>query len=88
VATDVYGNRWGDHPDNERIEQYYELLIDSSVESGDLMKDGGIYAKLAPHALVTLDNDRQEKERHAESTRIQGRVVWLTFVLAILAHVK
>jgi hypothetical protein len=88
LITELYGNRWARHPDEENIQNYYSLIVESLKASGDLMSAEGVYVKIAPKALATLDTYAEDRARHSENTGIQRRIVILTFVLAFIAAIQ
>jgi len=88
LITELYGTRWVHHPDEENIQSYYALIIESLKSSGDLETAQSIYCRITPKALSTLDTYAEEKARHVENTAIQRKIVYLTIVLALIAVVQ
>lgn len=87
LVTKLYGDRWIGHPDNERLLQYYTLVLDSLVTSEDLIKQDYAY-RLLPKAVATLSNYQEENRRHNDNVAQQRAIVRLTFVLVIVGLIQ
>ena len=83
VMSEFYGRRWALHPDNDQIRSWYELLLDSLVESGDLKKNSINYS-LTPRALCTLSIFEQESAKHRNEIRVQSILAILTAALVVI----
>lgn len=82
VMTEIYGPSWRRHPDSERLFRYYELVLKSLVESGDLESNRHQYV-MRPKALHTLFVAEEDERRHADNRKQQRYIIILTAVLAI-----
>lgn len=87
IVTDIYSNRWATHPEGDRMQNYFELALDSLVESGDLTKKG-IYYQAAPKALSTLASLEEEERRHVEQITQQRWLKTLTAALVLVGVVQ
>jgi hypothetical protein len=83
VMTELYGPSWRRHPDNARLFRYYELVLKSLVESGDLESKRHQYV-MKPKALHTLFVAEQDETRHTDNRKQQKYIIFLTVVLAIV----
>ena len=87
VMTELYGPRWAQHPDNEQLQSWYEFLLASLAESGDLQKES-IYYSLKSRALNTLDAYEQEQAKHQAEIRIQSVLASLTAALVFVGFIQ
>ena len=85
--TELYGPRWAQHPDNEQLQSWYEFLLASLAESGDLQKES-IYYSLKSRALNTLDAYEQEQAKHQAEIRIQSVLASLTAALVFVGFIQ
>jgi hypothetical protein len=84
LPSRIYGMRFWGRDDHDFHLSYYQLVLDSLKESGDLEKVDHSYV-LSPKAVATLDAHETQQERHRDNIGIQRRIALITFVLAILA---
>lgn len=82
----LYTRRSFRHPHQETTNNYYELLLRSLVDSGDLSNHGnnGVAYALAPQGLTTLASYELEERRHHDNLKQQGRIGKLTGVLILI----
>ena len=85
VLVELYGTGYIKHPDHKERLRETELLLDSLVESGEANKLDTFTYAATPKAVVTIDQVDREEREYRDSSRMQNRVVALTFVLAIAA---
>lgn len=83
IMTEIYGPSWRLHPDNERLFRYYELVLESLVESGDLESKSHQYV-MKPKALHTLFIAEEDERRHTDNRKQQKYIILLTVVLAVV----
>jgi len=83
IVQGLNGIRAFGHPHIDDTQRYYELVLNSLVESGDLERRE-IYYSLSPHALVTLSGYEVEERRHRAEIRQQRILGFLTFVLILI----
>ncbi len=62
VMTELYGRRWVQHPELEKVHAYYSIVLDALVDNGDLVKEGHLY-RLAPAGLTRIEKFDQEDEK-------------------------
>jgi hypothetical protein len=87
LLRDLYGHRWILHPDNENLHRYYQLLLDSLVESNDLVRQTGYYT-VTPNALTTLAAYEEDDRRHRDQMRQQKVLAFLTLSLVFVGFVQ
>jgi len=83
IVQGLNGIRAFGHPHIEDTQRYYELVLNSLVDSGDLERRE-IYYNLSPHALVTLSGFEVEERRHKAEITQQRILGFLTFVLILI----
>lgn len=88
----LYGPYYDLHPQFEELRRYYRVLLDSLVESGDLVNELASY-RISARSMMTLANYAEDDRRHRDQVRQQGILGVLTFALvavgaaqAILAY--
>lgn len=84
LATMLHTQKWVFHPDKERQLSYGKLLLESLVESGELIKERYEY-KLSAKALITISDYEDESKRHNQNLAQSKSMKWLTIVLIIVA---
>ncbi|TKB20403.1 MAG: hypothetical protein E5V75_04860 [Mesorhizobium sp.] len=78
----LYTRRWFRHPEQEATNNYYELVLQSLSDSGDLeASDHGLNFALKPQGLTTVASYELEERRHHDSLLQQSRLAKLTWVL-------
>ncbi|MEG3768771.1 hypothetical protein [Alteromonas sp. 14N.309.X.WAT.G.H12] len=87
LATMLHTQKWVFHPDKERQLSYSKLLLESLVESGELIKVDFQY-KLSPKALSTISDYEDELKKHNQNLAQSKSMKWLTIVLIIVAVVQ
>ena len=83
LMADMYSLRYLDHPDEKEAGEYYDLVLDSLVVSGDLIKNGAAYS-FHHKALATLHVYEQEEQRQREMTYQQRLLAYLTAALVFV----
>src|SRR5690606_6661423 len=81
--TALYGPRWVRHPDDEHLQNFHSLVLESLAESEDLQSDG-VYYRLRAQALATLDGYEREERHHRDQLRQQYVLLALTFGLIVV----
>lgn len=87
IMENLYGHRWVLHRDNLNLITYYSLVLDSLVETRDLVEENNTYT-VGPRAIDTLARHEEDERRHRDSSKLQRRIVFLTFCLAVIAAVQ
>ena len=87
LMSENHGELWVFHPDKQSMSAYYRLVLDSLVDSGDLISPQFHY-KLAPQALKTLELKDIEDAREKAAIAIQRRMVWLTLALVLVGLIS
>jgi hypothetical protein len=80
LMTLLYGPRWGAHPKHLQLFFYYDMLLKSLAESGDMVKDNFSY-RVQPQAVRSVSEYEEEDRRHQDMLRLQRRIAWLTVAL-------
>lgn len=83
LLTEFYSARWVHRHDKTELMNYYQLLLDALVETGDIASTDTGYV-LKPKALNSISNFALEEQRHKESQAIQSGIFWLTVVLMLI----
>lgn len=79
LMADMFSMRFFGHPDEKETSTYYELVVDSLVESKDLQaEEGGLYYSLSKQGLTTLSAYEEEERRHRDNIRVQVLIGVLT----------
>jgi hypothetical protein len=74
------------HPKRNQHAAYYNMLIESLRDSGDLKQESsGFEYGVAPRALKTISEFELEERRHRDSLRVARRVATLTVVWILVA---
>jgi hypothetical protein len=80
LMTEFYGPRWSQNEANSNLYFYYDTVLASLVETGELKKlEYGF--QITPQALVTMERYEEETKRHAEMARLQRWMLGITVVL-------
>lgn len=87
ILSNFYTKRWVLRPDKEELMSYYDLLLDSLKETGDISYEQFGYA-LKPKAINTIAEYQLEERRHGENRGIQRRIFWLTFALVVISCIQ
>lgn len=87
LMSDLFGFRWGRHPNHEEALRYYEMLLESLAVSGDIRRDQNIY-QIAPQAFQALDDFHRDERRARHNLIVQVALVVLTLALAAAAIVE
>lgn len=87
LMTKLYSIKWVLHPSASEQQSKLELYLDSLVESGELDKINSEYV-VTGKAISTIEKYEEEERRHAESVRLQRKMVSLTILIAFVAIVQ
>lgn len=87
IGTELYSKRWVHHPEQNNLRNYYQLLLDSLLDSKDLKKDKNIY-KLSSHALLTLSEYAREEQRHEDNQNSAKKTRSLTIAIIVLGSLN
>ena len=87
LATQLYSNRVFFHPERTQMLNYCALLLDSLVNSRDLILENHAY-RLSPQALHTMAIHEEEDRRHRDMLAQQRAVKWLTFALIFVGLIQ
>ncbi len=79
----LYGPRSSAHPGFAQLLKYYDMLLDSLVDTGELLKDGTGYV-VAPKAFTTIAEYEEDDRRHKNQINLQRLIVVLTVCLVIV----
>lgn len=85
IATRIHSFLWEKHSRKSEMKRELELVIDSFVLGGELVKSvqGGYLP--TGKALTTLGEHATQARRHIEMSRLQARTVWATALAALAA---
>lgn len=87
LMADLYTLRSMEHPRYDETEQYYELLLNSLVQSGELEQNGTTYT-MSHKTITTLEHLQGQKERHDDNITQQRRLGYLTAALISVALIQ
>ena len=84
IISKMYGSRIFKHQHQNQFSAHLELLLESLVESGDVIKTNPneLY-KATGKALSTIAHYEEENRRHRQQMRMNFLMVILTTVIAI-----
>jgi len=85
LITEVYGQRVVAHPSYKAESGRFRLIIDSLVETGEIVATKKHGFRLSAKALATIAEYEQVERRHKDSVVHNRRLFWLTAVLAVAA---
>jgi hypothetical protein len=83
----LYSIRWVLHPGSDDETKKIQLYLDSLIVSGDIQKVNEEYVVLGK-ALTTIEQYEREERNHVGAVKLQRRMFYLTFILAIAAVVQ
>lgn len=83
LMYDIHGVGWGLHRNSESILFYYENLLESLADAGDLIKMQEGY-RAAPQAMTTLARYEEEERRHRDQVTYQRTLAYLTAALVFV----
>lgn len=87
LMTELHGVRWSRNEANVSLFFNYERLLDSLVESGDLVKNEHSYV-LANEALLTLERYEDDRARQREGSQLQRMLIYVTLALAFVGLIQ
>jgi len=85
IAQILHGKRVWFHPRINASLKYYELVLESFVESGEAEKIDNYYYSASSKAVATLAEFELQEERHRHLLGQQRMMIVLTMVLAVSA---
>lgn len=88
IMSELYGERWLHHPQQEQLHRYYDLMLDSFVEAGELSRGPGRAMEIAPQALNTLDSFSEDERRHGGTMSIQRWMLIVTLFVGFASAVQ
>ncbi|MEI8697650.1 hypothetical protein [Mesorhizobium sp. ISC15] len=83
----LYSRRGFLHPERELVTNYYRLMLDSFVATGELLVENHSY-RLSPHGVARLAEFELENKRFKESSRQQTLIGWLTIAIVAIGAVQ
>lgn len=87
LMTMLYGPRWAHHPDNDRLRRYYEIVLESLAQTGELTHDGHAY-RLAAQGFATLTQYEENAQRYRDMVRMQWLLAALTLGLVFVGLIQ
>lgn len=87
VMVQLYSIKSVLHPEYERLEQQIELYLDAFVQTGELSKQSISYV-ITGKGIAAIEAFEEQSLRHGEAIAVQGRMFWLTVVIAALAAIQ
>lgn len=87
IMTELYGNRWAHHPQQSELHEYYEMMLDSFVASGDATLEEHFY-ELAPQAMNTIHTFNEEERRHNGNVAIQRWMLIVTAMVGVATFIQ
>ena len=87
LMTKLYSMKWVVHPEGDQQQEKLELYLDSLVKSEDLELINDEYV-VTGNAIRTMGKFEEEERRHVENVKMQKRMLWLTFVIALVALIQ
>jgi len=87
LMTKLYSIKWILHPEGDQQQEKLELYLDSLVKSEDLELINNEYV-VTGNAIRTIEKFEEEERRHVESVKMQKKMFWLTFIIALLALIQ
>jgi hypothetical protein len=88
LMSELYGGRWHHHPQQAQLYRYYDLMLDSFVEAGELTRGQRHELGIAPQALNTLDAFTEEERRHGGTMSIQRWMLIVTLLVGIATAIQ
>ncbi|EPT8338510.1 hypothetical protein ASU80_20200 [Enterobacter hormaechei subsp. xiangfangensis] len=85
IATRIHSFRWEKHSKKDVMKRELELVIESFVLGGELVKGETGGYKPTGKALTTLGEHATHARRHIELSKLQAGTVWATFLAALAA---
>ena len=87
LMYDIHGVGWGLYRNSGSILFYYENLLESLADAGDLIKNGNAY-RAAPQAMTTLARYEEEERRHRDQVIYQRTLAYLTAALVLVGFMQ
>ena len=87
LMTKLYSIKWVLHPEGDQQKEELKLYLDSLVKSEDLENPNDEYV-VTGNAIRTIEKFEEEERRHVESVKMQRRMLFLTFIIVILAIIQ
>lgn len=78
-----YSFRWVQHPEREQYQAHLRLIMDSLVDSRELIRNGATY-QITAKALSCLDKFENEEQKHRDSMRLARITHLLTFWIIVI----
>lgn len=80
LCEEINSKLWSRHPEQRSIQNYYRLVFESLVCSGDLLKDNFLY-KISPHALKTISEHVRDEQKHIDNLNNAKKTRNLTYAI-------
>lgn len=87
LSTLLHTEKWVFHPDKTRQQRYYNLLLESLKDSGDLIKTTYAF-KLSSKALITISQFEEDQKKHRENIQQSKSMRRLTFALIFVGLIQ
>ena len=88
VLTSMYNYRWYLHPGANIARKRTEYLLGSLAVAGDLQPTADYKYRVLPGAFKSLSEIQQARQRHRQSMRIQGAIIFLTLGSLVAALIQ
>lgn len=85
LAVQRYSRKWLYHPDRDRHKAHLELVLDSFLDSGDVVKKGSNYI-VTGKALVTLSEYELSVQRHRDqinAAKVGNKLTWAIVIVGV-----
>ncbi|MFT6907864.1 MAG: hypothetical protein ACJAS1_004552 [Oleiphilaceae bacterium] len=85
LAVQKYSRKWLYHPNKDKHKAHLELVLDSFVDSGELIKKNMNYV-VTCKALVTLSEFEFNVQRHQDqikTAKVGNRLTWAIVVVGV-----
>lgn len=90
LAVQRHSRKWLYHPDKDRHKAHLELVLDSFLVSGELIKNGSSYG-VTGKALVTLAEYELSVQRHKDqisTAKVGNRLTWAIVIIGVAGIVS
>ncbi len=85
LAVQRHSRKWLYHPDKDRHKAHLELVLDSFLDSGDLVKKSSNYV-VTGKALVTLSEYELSVQRHKDqisTAKVGNKLTWAIIIVGV-----
>jgi hypothetical protein len=88
VMSELYGPRWRHHPQQLQLYRYYDLMLSSFVDGGELVQEEQYVRRIAPQALNTIDAYNENQLKHEGTMSVQRWMLIVTFLVGCATAVQ